>query len=257
MSVDQVPPVDEPIVEPVVAPPADDAHVEPTEPHDEPAAPVPDPRDAVIERLTQVIMERERQPAAPANRGPVENPLESTARKLGFGNVGGTDTAPGVNMIPALLTLLEEHGKQVLGNVDRAVSPRLSAIGAEIVGTKFERELAVRVQKQTPEFLAFRDAQLAKPGTLQVLRTESPVEAAELIEARWRAQRRDVKTGEERRVERLSGGGLQNASARGGNGAAPTLRVSSDDPGLAGKLCAFADAGGDRKNIKWLKRGEK
>lgn len=252
---------DDPIVEPDAPELAPDPAAEPEirEPS-EPSA--PDPRDAVIERLTQALVEQSRAPARaePAPAAPKTNALEDKMRKLGFGNVAATDTSPGVNMIPALLELFTDHGEDILGRVDRAVAPRLNAMGNELVETKFGRELAVRVQKQTPEFVAFREAEMARdPQIGAFIRGGAEKAAAELVASRWHAQRRLAKQGEDRRLGRLAGGELQAQAPRGGSGAGPTIRLSAAEPTstITRKLCEFADRGGDPKNIVWLKRGEK
>jgi hypothetical protein len=223
-----------------------------------------DAKDEMIERLTRMIEAKDRaltQPREAAREEPAEDPIEEEARKLGFGNVGyktdaeGNVIDRGVNMIPQLTKLLAVQRKLLEESVGAAVGPRLDALGNEIVGTKFQRELAIRIPRQTPDFKRFVEAEIARDGKLAQFskHPEGADVAADMIELRWRKKLRAVKKGEDRRQERASGAGLQSGAPRG-SGSSKTSKVvklSRTDPDFARKFDELAkDPSVDLANIK-------
>lgn len=222
----------------------------------------PDPRDDQIRSLTALVLEQARQGRAEpraAPREPETDPFEAEAYKLGFGNVGedrdadGNVVKRGVNMVPALMKLFKLHGDGVVGSVRDGIEPRLTAIGDEIVGTKFGRALDERIPKarQTADFVAFRDRQLQEPMVAAV-RQNDPAAAADIIDARWRRQHRQEKVGERRAESRMGGGQPQRAAPRGSNRSSQVLKVAFDDPNLSDKINDAAARGID--HIEWLPR---
>lgn len=244
------------------APEAEEGSGEAPEPEAEPQI---DPRDAMIAqqgeiltKLSAALAERERA-NAPVEPKEDENSIEKLALSLGFGNVGADPETgtKGINMIPALAKLFAAHEAQVVGKMEKSVRPALTRIGEEMVGTKFERALAVQVQRQSPEFIRFRDAELARDAKLNALRSNEHGAdvAAELIAARWRKQRAAVAKGEVRREERLSGAALQSGTPRGTSRAGTKFKINpkASSSEISRRICEAADLGIDVKDIDWTK----